>query len=250
MVAISPSGAAELTAYATLGLGVFTVVLAIAAIGAAIAAAKSLREARTSTDIAKKMAERQIEATRRPLLIDVPIAGPIDPNERLIPNRSDPRVLVRFGDGFEEEADPRQICVRRRSERLYIAVPLRNIGTGVAVLAPPFSILALGPWVPETSFPRTERRFVPPGETTRISCVARIHGEPDSYPWVVTVSAVYHDFLHRQESVITVYLEQSEMNGEWTLLDIARYMSDAPDDLDRYLGSLSPLGHSSLQLDD
>src|ERR1700684_3699906 len=98
MLAISPSGAGELTAYATLGLAVLTTTLAIAAIIGVIAAAKDLREARTSTDIARNMAEHQIDATRRPLLIDVPIAGPIDPNESLIPDRPDPRVLIRFGD--------------------------------------------------------------------------------------------------------------------------------------------------------
>jgi hypothetical protein len=236
VLALSLSGASELTAYATLGLAVLTVIVAIAAAVGIRNASGQLREARKGSAQAQQMIERQIDATRQPLLIDVPPDGPIDPNERLIPGRPQPRVQIRFGDGVEVESDPRLICVERLGSRLYIAVPFRNVGTGVAVLNPMFGVLIQSEQVPETSYARAERRIVPPGENTRITCIGGIWEEPEAYPWTVAIGVVYHDLIDRQESVTTAYLEQTSADAPWVLRDIERYMADVPDTLDRFVG--------------
>lgn len=221
----------EVTAISTVALAAITGVLAVAAIVAAWyarrglqAAAADLRATNEATQVTREMAEAQIQAARRPLLIDVPcevLDGAARPK----------RIRYSFGDGHAPEIEPNEIYVHRDGANVYIVVPLRNVGTGLASIPHMMSILAAGSdeSIESTSYGRAERSRVPPGETTRISCVAGLYAEP-KHPWVVTISVMYYDYLNGQEAVTVVYLEQEEPGGEWALADIEHALPErAPD---------------------
>jgi hypothetical protein len=226
----------EVTAIATIALGGVTAVLAIAAIVAAWyarrglqAASADLKATQEATKVTREMSQQQIEASRRPLLIDVPPDWSSDLRVGRLARRKR-RMRLSFGDGHSHEIDPGQIYVHREGSRLYIAVPLRNVGTGLAVIPRAISILALAnASIAETTYGVAERARVPPGETTRISCVAGIHAEP-TYPWLVTISVVYYDYLNGQEAATVVYLEQARPRAEWTLRDIEHELPERPPD--------------------
>ncbi len=173
----------EVTAIATAALALLTFILAIAAIIAAYFAkrgidadletsAEDLRATREATEAAQTMAQRQIETSYRPLLIDVAPDGPVDPSDDLLPSYSTKRIRVEFSDGHTAEVNPRRIYVYLTGALVYVAVPLRNVGQGLAVIDPQ-RISANCKRLDEMVNCTVQRQRVSPGESTRIVCAAR-----------------------------------------------------------------------------
>lgn len=101
-----------MTAWVTLadvGTAVRTLVLAAATFVAVRASVRSTR-----------IAERALLAGQRPVLAP---AGPDDPAES-----------VQFADGRVFPAGNGQALVRQEAEIIYLAIPLRNVGAGLAML--------------------------------------------------------------------------------------------------------------------
>lgn len=225
---------AKITAEATVALAVVTAVLAVAAIVAAVftwrglrTAADDLRATQEATTVAQEMAQRQIEASYRPLLIDVPPYGPIDPNDPLVPADS-PRIHLDFPGGHTDVADPRQIYVRLSGPRANIAIPLRNVGQGLAVVDPAL-VSVFGQRIGEMEPPVVQRKRIPPGEITRILCTPSLVSaglEVATYPWMLEVRVQYSDFIGGQGAVVVVYLEQQFRDDEWLLKDVEQIPPD------------------------
>jgi hypothetical protein len=114
----------EVTAIATGALAVLTFLLVIAAILAARYAksdietqlktsAEDLRATREATQTAQAMAQRQIDASHRPLLIDVPPDGPISYDPLTItPLGNVPSIHVEFPGGHGGPFVPMRAEVR------------------------------------------------------------------------------------------------------------------------------------------
>jgi hypothetical protein len=217
-----------------------TVALVVAASAAALYAkrdidahlrtsADDLRVTREATKAAQEAAQRQLQASYRPLLIEVPFDGPPDENDRALvagPNRG--HVQLRFPGGHENRVDPRAVYVALSGPRINVAVPLRNVGNGLAVIHP-MQVQLLGPrmvpqrvgeWLTVVEQPR-----VPPGETTRILHAPTIsHTEMAEYPWVLTLRVPYWDFAAEDGWVALIYLEQAYQDEPWSL----RWMTHQP----------------------
>ena len=173
---------AKITADATVALAVVTAVLAVAAIVAAVftwrglrTAADDLRATQEATTVTQEMAQRQIDASYRPLLIDVPPYGPLDPNDPLVPADS-PRIRLDFPGGHTDVADPRQIYVQLSGPRANIAIPLRNVGQGLRSSTPPSSASSdngLVRWNPLWSSGSASRQA-----KSRGSCARRVWSRP------------------------------------------------------------------------
>jgi hypothetical protein len=94
---------------ADVGTAAGTLVLAAATFVAVQASVRSTR-----------IAERALMAGQRPVLAP---AGPYDPAQS-----------VQFADGRVFPADNGQALVRQEAEIIYLAIPLRNVGAGLAML--------------------------------------------------------------------------------------------------------------------
>ena len=226
----------EVTAIATAGLALLTLALVIAAFIAARYARRDievqlqashddLRVTREATQTTQTMAQRQLEASYRPLLIDVVSTGPfssIDP--RLL--GSPDKINVEFPGGHSGAFDPRQVYVDLSGGRMNIAVPLRNVGSGVAAIIPAL-ITASGERMGAMVGCEVQSKLVPPGETTRVVCAPRLTQlEMANYPWVVILSVPYQDFTGAQTTIARIWLEQRYKETEWVLHGIDQLTDD------------------------
>jgi hypothetical protein len=226
---------AKVTAEATIALAAITAVLAVAAIAAAWFAARGLRAAsadlkatQEATVVTREMGQRQIDAAHRPLLIDVAPAGPVGGNDPLLPAYDAPRIRLDFPGGHTDDIDPRKIYVHLSGPRINIAIPLRNVGNGLAVINQR-TIIVLGQRIDEIRDCLVQRPRVPPGETTRIICAPPlVQGEVADYPWGVTVAIGYDDFLGRQGAIAVVHLEQPYRESDWVLKDVEQDLPERP----------------------
>jgi hypothetical protein len=224
----------KVIAEATIALAVVTGVLALAAIFAAWFAWRGLRAAAVDLRATQEMSQRQIDATRRPLLIKVPPAGQIDANETLLegPDVNGPLVRLAFPGGHIGIVDPRKSYVHvaedqdKNKPRINIAIPLRNVGNGLAMIQP-WLIVVQGPCIAETGGAGTVRPSVPPGETTRIFCAPRLfNDQTPNYPWSLTVTVPYTDFAGRQNTYAKIHLIKLDQDISWTLSEIEQKLQD------------------------
>jgi len=171
------------------------------------------------------MAQRQLEASYRPLLIDVVPTGPISPNDPL-PIASLGLIKIEFPSGHSADIDPRQIYVGLSGGRINIAIPLRNVGSGLAVVLPAL-ITVGGQRIGSMEGTSVQSKLVPSGETTRIVCAPRLSQlEAAEYPWVVVLQVPYRDFVGGQFTIACVTLEQRYKEIEWTLQGIDQLTGD------------------------
>ena len=98
------------------GTSIGTLVLA----GATFAAIRSSNQAARSAERSARLAERSLLATLRPLLI--------------VAQREDPGHEIQFADGRVLEMKPGEALFRPEGEVIYLALSLRNVGTGIAHL--------------------------------------------------------------------------------------------------------------------
>jgi hypothetical protein len=194
----------EFTAIATGALALLTFILAGAAIIAAGYARRGieadLQTSREATEAAQTMTQRQIESTHRPLLIDVTETSSASPD--LDPDRI-PR--LHFAGGHEVDVDWRRVYVGFPAGLICVAVPLRNVGTGPAVIDPE-DIRVFGDGLDRKPLgTEVHRERVPPGETTRILCTYAL--VPQSDPRWLRVLVPYRDFVGEQYTVGDMELE-------------------------------------------
>jgi hypothetical protein len=218
VVALIPAAAlipatdwAEVTALATVGLALLTLALVTAAVVAAHYAkqdvdahlrtsAEDLKATREATEAAQRAVQRQIEASHRPLLIDVT-------ETTSKPSDLDPEhdVLLTFHNGEHvAQTDWRHVYVGYTPGRIFVAVPLRNVGSGVAVLDTA-GVRVTGDGIDKQPMDQAiHRERVPPGETTRILCAHNV--KPSVKRRRLQVLVPYQDFAGSQATVADVRL--------------------------------------------
>lgn len=110
--------------------------------------------------------------------------------------------------------------------RMNIAVPLRNVGSGLAVVLPAL-ITAGGQRIGAIEGTYVQSKLVPPGETTRVVCAPRLTQlEAASYPWIVILKVPYQDFTGGQPTIARIWLEQRYKETEWILHGIDQLIGD------------------------
>jgi hypothetical protein len=208
----------EITAISTAALAALTFALVIAAFFAAryakrdietqlATSAEDLKATRDATEAAQSAVQRQIEASYRPLLVDVTettsVHSDLDPGDQ---------VRLHFPGGHDVDVDWRRVYVGHPAGRICVAVPLRNVGTGLAVIEAD-SIRVVGDGIDRTVLGReVHRERVPPGETTRILCT---HGVvPSAERQHLQLLVLYRDFAGEQAAFADVRLERVE-GDQW-----------------------------------
>lgn len=85
------------------------------------------------------LTRREIEGTIRPLLVDVPMGS----------TRDEGKVVISFepmGEGLDAVSVGGRVAYREDQNRTLVAVPIRNVGPGAAIVAAPAPVI----WKPDT----------------------------------------------------------------------------------------------------
>jgi hypothetical protein len=120
-----------------------------------------------------------------------------------------PKVIEVSVGSLKVPVDPRFIYVEVAGGRVFLSVPLRNVGRGLAVIDDEH-IESIDGDVSDVSVARPR---VPPGETTRVSCVLHLADEAPLTSIALVVP--YGDFAKGQRTRAVVYIDQEPANGEW-----------------------------------
>jgi hypothetical protein len=235
----------EITALATCALALGVVVALWGIREARIAAQEDLqatRDAAKATEDATRAqiaaselaTRRQIEASYRPLLIEVLRGGPVTPDMEAIPNPAASQrgelqdVVIRLWIGdLDRLIDPREVLVSTIADtetdatNLYVSIPLRNVGNGLAALDPS-SVAATG-YTGEMIYVDVARPRVPPDETTRVTCVLRLDAE-DIRELALVIP--YWDLAWGQETEARVALRP--VGESWEVTHIEQTVRDPP----------------------
>jgi hypothetical protein len=159
-----------------------------------------------------KAASDQLKAEHRPLLIDItPTAPPavdLDGGEG---------VTLDF-PGWHTTGDGRYVCIGVRQGRVFFAVPLRNVGRGLAVIDPK-EITVEGDRIAQHSLGcEVQRERVPSGEMTRILCTYESAARGET-PNVYEMRVPYSDLDESQSFEVRVHLER-ESGDNWHVRDV------------------------------
>ncbi len=182
----------SLTAIATLVLAGITLALVFATIWLVISTRAGTAQARADAKAELKLLERQVGAGYRPLLVDVLPTAPVPDDMGALydvtwsqgPNATadepGPVVETKLPGIVARFFDPRTAFVQFQGGKIFLSVPLRNVGRGLAVIDGDGVELA-GPLVGALEYRMIQRPHVPVGETTRIDLIAGAHRWQHAY---------------------------------------------------------------------
>ena len=198
---------ADVSAKATLVLAVIALVLALATLAFVLVTRAATTDARKDAAAERDLLRRQLAAGYRPLLVDVLSTAPL-------PDDVDPRFDVApQPQGF----DPRTVFVKVDAGKLFISIPLRNVGRGLAVIDRS-GVGISGPGLGEPGHRVVQRSHIPVTETTRID-IAAAHavGEPIAMGTVWELRVPYADFAGTQRTVVSLQLvcRGDDARGPW-----------------------------------
>jgi hypothetical protein len=186
-------------------------VLLVAGVGVTL---WGLWETRRAATADLELARRQLQASYRPLLIEVLRNGLITPDMEAIDNphtaqrRVLPFVIPLHLHGADLFVDPRIVYVN--PEKGYVSIPLRNVGAGLAVVDDEkIEVRGLDSHLEDVT---VDRPRVPPGETTRVN-IALLLAEGEEAK-VFSVTVPYGDLAGEQNTDVTVHLRRSENRWE------------------------------------
>lgn len=148
-----------LVAWGTVGLGVVTLALVVATI-------RLVGHTRASSEIARAGVEAEVQ----PILVDVPPSAEAPRDMALDEHGQLKPFFLSFEHGGQplDAIDPRAVSVTKNNADVFISVPLRNVGRGLAKLEK-----ATLPDIHCSGNPVIRRVIVPVGESTRVDFIAR-----------------------------------------------------------------------------
>lgn len=240
---------ADLTAVATLVLAGITLLLAAGTMALVLVTRAATAQARADARAELKVLERQVGSGYRPLLVDVLTTAPapddmgalcdadIGQGPSATVHYSGPVVWTKLPGTERRPFDPRTVFVLFEGGRIFLSVPLRNVGRGLAVIDGEGVELA-GSLVGELRHRSIQRYHVPVGETTRIDLITAAHRWDHSYEvmpgrvmfgitWDFAVP--YTDFAGQQRTTARVQIvcRGEQVEGPW-LVERVDQLPDAP----------------------
>jgi len=200
----------------------------------AVATFSSVRAGQRST----RIAERSTGIAERALLIGI---RPV-----LVPSRgTDPPETVRFVDGRRVSAAGGRAAVERDGANYYFVIPLRNVGTGLAVLQS-WHVAVLQPR-PDTGHPKPEEfrsqtldLYVPAGDTGFWQGAVRDRDDPfrehltEAFApgGLLIVDLLYGDHEGGQRTISRFALSLED-DGRWSASVVRHWVLDGTDPRDR-----------------
>jgi hypothetical protein len=255
---------ADLTATATLILAGITLALAIATVALVLVTRQGTAEARSYAKAELRVLERQIGSGYRPLLVDVIRTAPVPPDMGPLyditrsegPNRSvdypGPVIETRFPGHEPALFDPRTVFVSFEAGKIYLSVPMRNVGRGLAVIDGG-GVELRGPLVGALEYRTIQRYHVPVAETTRIDLITGYLRQQASdlaeqgqtmrgIAWELTIP--YCDFAGEQRTLarLQIVCRGDDVGGPWL---VERVEEESPGDQELTNDELTDANSSS-----
>jgi hypothetical protein len=244
---IIAAGGSDSTAIAALVLAGITLALAVATVGLVISTRAGTRQVREELDLLR----RQFGAGHRPLLVDVLLTAPV-PAGMGAEERSErqgtagpasgspgPTIETKLPGIRPQRIDPRQAFVAFQGQKVYVSVPLRNGGQGLAVIDGT-GVALTGPLIGELEYRAVQREHVPAGETTRIDLIAGypMRQAPDlteqgsamrGVTWQLAVP--YRDFAGEQRTVARLQIgcHGDDLMGPWLVEHVEQESGGDPE---------------------
>jgi hypothetical protein len=197
----------DLTATATLILAGITLALAVATVALVWVTRAGTAQARADAKAELQLLRRQLGAGHRPLLVDVLIDGPILPDMGASESPEGKRVVrIEIPQSEPQYVDPRAVYVGVQFWGVFVSVPIRNVGRGLAVIYYP-RIMLEGVGIGWVRGQTASRYHVPVGETTRVELHAGFLREArlqNGNEWMLAVP--YTDFAGDQRTIANLRL--------------------------------------------
>jgi hypothetical protein len=230
---VTPSN--DLAAIATLVLAGIALGLAFATVVLVLVTRAGTAQARADAKAELKVLERQVGSGYRPLLVDVIRTAPVSPDMGALYNvtrgqgphatinEPGPVIDTEFPGHEPILFDPRTAFVWFEAGKIYVSVPLRNVGRGLAVIDDG-GVEMTGPLFGTIEHRTSQRHHVPVAETTRIDLIAVYLSQQASDPPASTLRGVlwqlavpYCDFAGAQRTVARLELvcHGDDVNGPW-----------------------------------
>lgn len=222
---------ADLTATATLILAGITLALAAATVALVLVTRHGTEQARLDARAELDLLQQQFGAGHRPLLVDVLTTSqvPTDvgakegvqttagPNVTV--DHPGPTIATSFPGFQPERFDPRTVFVKFQAAMIYISVPLRNVGRGLAVIDGG-GVEIEGPGIAHAEYRTIQREHVPVGETTRIDLIMRYVRDDTigrGTEWLLSIP--YTDFAGQQRTVVAMQIvcRGDDVQGPWVV---------------------------------
>ena len=211
---------ADLTATATLVLAAIVLVLALATVSLVLATRAATANARRAAAAELEVLQRQLAAGYRPVLVDVLTTAPA-------PDDMDARLDVAQQP---QDFDPRTVFVKVDDAKVFISVPLRNVGRGLAVIDRS-GVGISGPSIGEPEHRAVQRNHIPVGETTRIDVItAHAVEEPIPSGTIWELRVPYADFAGAQRTVVGLQIvcRGDDARGPWLVERVDQETAGAP----------------------
>ena len=229
----------SLTAVATLVLSGITLSLVFATIWLVLSTRAGTDRARADAKAELKVLERQIGAGYRPLLVDVLPSAPVPDDMGALydvtwsqganatAHEPGPVIETKLPGMVARFFDPRTAFVLFQGGKIFLSVPLRNVGRGLAVVDCDGVELA-GSLVGALEYRKIQRRHVPVGETTRIDLIAGAYRWDNSYEVVPgrvmfgvawDLAVPYLDFGGEQRTTarLQIVSRGDQVDGPWVV---------------------------------
>lgn len=241
---------ADLTATATLVLAGITLALAVAIVALVVVTRRGTAQARADAKAQLGLLERQALSGYRPLLVDVIRTAPAPPDMGALYDvprshgptnpthlEQGPLIETRFPGHQPVLFDPRTAFVSLEAGKIYLSVPLRNVGHGLAVIDGG-GVELTGVLVGAPEYREIRRYHVPVGETTRVDLItgylrhqavelAEQEHVTRGTAWALTVP--YCDFGGGQRTVarLQIVCRGDDVAGPWL---VERVEQESPRD--------------------
>lgn len=174
-----------------------------------------------------ELLRRRLGAGHRPVLVDVPVTAPVPADMGAEEGPAGPAIETRLPGIRPQRIDPRHPFVVVEGQNIYLSVPLRNVGGGLAVLDSGRVTLA-GPLIGELEYRAIHREHVPVGETTRIDLIAAQATDPaeeGDISWELTVPYSDSDGGLRTVAHVEMVCRGDDLTGPW-LIEHVRHESE------------------------
>jgi hypothetical protein len=227
----------NLPAIAAFVLAGITLALVFATVWLVLSTRRGTDEARAATKAELEVLEHQVASSYRPLLVDVLPSAPVPDDMGALydhtwsqgPNATahepGPVIETTLPGMVPRFFDPRTAFVLFQAGKIFLSVPLRNVGRGLAVIDDDGVELA-GPLVGTLEHRMVQRRHVPAGETTRIDLITGAYHWENSYEvlpgrvmfgigWQLAVP--YLDFAGQQRTtaMLQIVCRGEQVDGPW-----------------------------------
>jgi hypothetical protein len=220
---------ADVTATATLVLAAIALALVLATAALVVVTRAGTRQAQDDARAQLELLRRQLWAGHRPLLVDVLVSAPV-PSDMGAPEveqgtapdtpviAAGPAVEIALPGIQPRRVDPRTVFVSIEAGKIYLSVPLRNVGRGLAVIDRG-GVEIEGPGVGSLEYRTVQRHHVPVNETTRIELITgyRMQELEEIRGPAWRLSVPYTDFAGDQRTVARLRIvgRGEDTRGPW-----------------------------------